>query len=111
MLTRAWAAGAGPDAAPLVIDIDSTIVEVHGYAKQGAGYGYTRTLGYHPLLATRADTGEVVHSRMRKGPANTARGAQRFVPETLARARRAGEGVECACGRTVTWSAASPGRR
>jgi len=90
MLTRAWSAGAGPEDGELVIDIDSTIVEVHGYAKQGAAYGYTRQLGYHPLLAVRADTGEILHTRMRTGSANTARGAQRFVRETVGRVRRAG---------------------
>jgi hypothetical protein len=90
MLTRAWAAGAGPGDAEMFIDLDSTICEVHGYAKQGAGYGYTRQLGYHPLLATRAGTTEVLHARMRKGSANTGRGAQRFVRETIGRVRRAG---------------------
>lgn len=90
VLTRAWAAGAGPGGEPLVIDIDSTISEVHGKDKQGAAYGYTRVLGYHPLLATRADTGEVLHLRMRKGSANSARGAERFVNETVGRVRRAG---------------------
>jgi hypothetical protein len=57
-----------------MIDVDSTICEVHGHHKQGACYGYTHRLGYHPLLATRADTGEVLHARLRKGAANTARG-------------------------------------
>ncbi len=90
LLTQAWAAGAGPGDAPLVIDLDSTICEVHGYAKHGAAYGYTRQRGYHPLLATRADTGEILHTRMRKGSANSARGAQRFVRETIRRVRRAG---------------------
>jgi hypothetical protein len=47
-------------------------------------------LGYHPLLATRADTGEVLHARMRKGSANTQRGTKRFVEELIARVRRAG---------------------
>ncbi len=70
-IRRVWALGAGPGSDPLVIDIDSTITEVHGKAKQGAGYGYTRQLGYHPLLATRADTGEILHVRTRKGSANT----------------------------------------
>jgi len=37
--------------------------------------------GYHPLLATRAATGEVLHARMPMGRANTARGAKRFVEE------------------------------
>lgn len=88
-LARAWSAGAAP-ADGLVIDIDSTICEVDGYAKQGAGFGYTHKLGYHPLLATRADTGEVLHARMRKGAANTQRGVRRFLDELIARCRRAG---------------------
>ena len=73
-----------------MIDLDSFIGEVHGYEKQGAGYGYTRIYGYHPIIATRADTGEVIHIRSRKGAANTQRGAERFVDELLARVRRAG---------------------
>jgi hypothetical protein len=89
-LERAWNLGAGPGDGPLVIDIDSTICEVDGNLKQGAGFGYTHTLGYHPLLATRADTGEVLHARMRKGQANTQRGARRFIDELIARVRRAG---------------------
>ena len=90
MLERAWALGAGPGARPLVIDIDSTICEVDGKHKQGAGFGYTKVLGYHPILATRADSGEVLHARMRKGQANTQRGARRFIDELVARVRRAG---------------------
>jgi hypothetical protein len=89
-LTRAWQAGAGPGDRPLFIDIDSTICEVHGDTKQGAAYGYTRQLGLHPLLATRADTGEILHARMREGSAGSGRGAQRFVRETIGRVRRAG---------------------
>ncbi len=89
-LARAWRAGAGPDRAPMFIDIDSTICEVHGEQKQGAAYGYTRALGLDPLLATRAETGEVLHARMRKGSAGSGRGAQRFVRETIGRVRRAG---------------------
>ena len=90
LLTRAWTLGAGPGEAPMTIDLDSTICEVHGSSKQGADYGYTGVLGYHPVLATRADTGEVLHLRFRKGSANTQRGAQRFVRETVGRVRRAG---------------------
>ena len=89
-LRRAWSMGAGPGSSRLVIDVDSTICEVAGKAKQGAAFGYTKVLGYHPLLATRADTGEVLHARMRKGSANTQRGAGRFVDELVARVRRAG---------------------
>jgi hypothetical protein len=90
LLARAWTAGAGPGDGPMTIDVDSTIIDVHGHHKQGASYGYTRTLGYHPLVATRADTGEVLHARLRAGRANTARGMPRFTDELIARVRRAG---------------------
>jgi len=89
-LTRAWAAGAGPGDRRLIVDVDSFVGEVHGPAKQGACFGYTRQRGYHPLLATRADTGEVLHIRLRKGSANTARGMLRFVDELIARIGRTG---------------------
>ena len=90
LLTRAWNLGAGPGDGELVIDLDSTICEVHGHAKQGAAYGYTKQLGYHPLLATRADSGEILFSRMRKGSAGSSRGVVRFVNELAAIVRRAG---------------------
>jgi hypothetical protein len=90
LLGRAWAAGVGPGDQELTMDLDSTVCEVHGRAKSGAAYGYTHQLGYHPLLASRADTGELLHLRMRTGSANTARGAERFVNELAGRVRRAG---------------------
>jgi hypothetical protein len=89
-LSRAWAAGAGPGDARLVVDVDSFVGEVHGRSKQGAAFGYTRVRGYHPLIATRADTGEVLHVRLRKGSANTSRGMLRFCDELIARVTRAG---------------------
>jgi len=96
-IRRAWGHGAGPGTGRLVVDVDSTITEVAGKQKQGAGYGYTKRLGYHPILATRADTGEVLHARMRRGAANTQRGAKRFVEEPIARVRRAGATGEIVC--------------
>src|SRR2546423_437061 len=81
---RAWAAGAGPGEGRLVIDIDSFVGEVHGCEKQGAAFGYTGERGYHPLLATRSGTGEVLHVRQRKGSAGSGRGALRFVSELFA---------------------------
>src|SRR4051812_32182378 len=89
-LRRAWAAGAGPGDRCLVVDVDSFIGEVHGYRKQGAGFGYTRRRGYHPLLATRADTGEVLHIRLRTGSAGSPRGVLRLADELIARVTRAG---------------------
>lgn len=45
-IRRAWSADAGPGEGPVTIDVDSTICEVHGKAKQGAAFGYTKTLGF-----------------------------------------------------------------
>ena len=73
-----------------MIDVDSFIQEVHGKQKQGASYGYTSKLGYHPLVATRSGSGEVLHMRFRTGRANSQRGIMRFCDELLARVRRAG---------------------
>ena len=87
-LRRAWSVGAAPlPAAGLTVDLDSTVCEVHGKAKHGAAYGHTKVLCYHPLVAVRSDTGEIVHSRMRKG--SSQRGHRRFATETLGRVRRA----------------------
>jgi len=90
VLERAWQAGAGPGEGRLVIDVDSFVGEVCGRLKQGAAYGYTRLLGYHPILATRADTREALHIRLRKGSANTQKGMLRFTEELIARVTRAG---------------------
>jgi hypothetical protein len=49
-----------------------------------------RKRGYHPILATRAGTGEELDIRARKGSASTARGALRFVEELIPRVARAG---------------------
>jgi len=89
-LERAWKAGAGPGDGRLVIDVDSFVGEVCGRLKQGAAYGYTQLLGYHPILATRADTRETLHIRLRKGSANTQKGIVRFCDELIARVTRAG---------------------
>ena len=91
LLARAWAAGAGPGDAPFTIDLDSTICETYGLAKEGARHhGYTGQRGYHPLLAVAAGTGDVLMSRLREGRANTARGAAHFLRETVGRVRHAG---------------------
>lgn len=92
LLARLWAAGAGPvdPRGPLTVDLDSTICEVYGRDKQGAAFGYTRVRGYHPQLATLAETGQVVFSRLRGGSAGAARGARSFLTETISRLRDAG---------------------
>ena len=91
LLARAWAAGAGPGDGPLTIDLDSTICETCGLAKEGARHhGYTGQRGYHPLLAVAAGTGDVLMAWLREGRANTARGAGHFLRETVGRVRYAG---------------------
>ena len=91
LLGRAWAAGAGPDASPVTIDIDSSIHETYGLKKQGgAKFTHTKVRGYHPLYAVIAGTGDIVHSRLRGGNANTGRGAAGFCTETFNRVRAAG---------------------
>src|SRR5665811_29342 len=90
LLARTWASGAGPGDAPFTIDVDSTICETYGLKKAGGSrFTYTHVRGYHPLLAVAAGTGEVLHARLRGGPANTCRGAARFIAETITRVRGA----------------------
>ena len=91
LLARGWAAGAGPGAAPFTIDLDSTLCETYGLAKEGARHpGYTGVRGYHPLLAVAAGTGDVLMARLREGRASSGRGTAHFLRETVGRVRAAG---------------------
>ena len=63
---QAWRAGAGPGSSPLTIDMDSSITEVYGPAKQGAAFGHTKVRGYHWLMASTAGAGDV-GGRARQG--------------------------------------------
>ena len=59
----------------MTIDLDSTICETYGLAKEGArDHGYTGQRGYHPLLAIAAGPGDVLMARLREGRAISARG-------------------------------------
>ena len=91
LLARAWAAGAGPGDAAFTIDLDSTLCETYGLAKEGARRpGYSGARGYHPLLAVAAGSGDVLMARLREGRAHSGRGAAHFLRETVARVRGAG---------------------
>ena len=91
LLARAFAAGAGPGDAAVTIDVDSSICETYGLAKQGGTkFTYNHLRGYHPLFAVMAGTGDVVHCRQRGGNANSGRGAAGFLTETFNRVRAAG---------------------
>jgi hypothetical protein len=99
-LTRLLGASARPaaiDADPgyALLDVDDTIVEVHGHAKQGAGFGYSGVRGLNALLATlvvplaTATTAPViVAQRLRTGACGSPRGAKRLVGDAVKQARR-----------------------
>lgn len=94
--TPAGAGGAGHHAGSGVegyalLDVDDTLIEVHGYAKEGAGFGYTRVRGINALLATLSTTRMapvIVAQRLRKGACNSSRGAKRLVGDAVKTARR-----------------------
>src|SRR4051794_5908118 len=79
--------GGKQDAGTVLVDIDDTIVEVHGYQKQGAGFGYSRVRGLNALLATVATeqiAPVIAAQRLRKGSVGSPRGAARLATDTLA---------------------------
>lgn len=86
----------------VMVDIDDTIIEVHGYAKQGACFGYSGVRGLNALLGTVSAEGPdgfapvIVSQRLRKGSVGSPRGAARLAADALAlvgRSHLAGRGV------------------
>jgi hypothetical protein len=70
----------------VLVDVDDTIIEVHGYGKQGSGYGYSGVRGLNALIATVTTTGSapvIVAQRLRKGSCGSPRGAKRLVADAL----------------------------
>ena len=95
LMSRCWAAGAGPHRLDelLIIDCDSTITESHGLAKRGAAFGYTGVRGHHPLIARVSEGGQagwIAHTRFRRGNAAAGKGGGHFLAEALSRVRAAG---------------------
>lgn len=92
LLAGAVAAGAHPGFAESVtVDIDSTLCETFGLAKDGARQVMrTGRRGYHPLLAVISGTGDLAHARLRRGRSNDATAAPIFIAETISRLRQAG---------------------
>jgi hypothetical protein len=75
------------------LDVDDTVRSTFGYAKQGAGYGYTGVKGLNALLATVSTSSSapvIMATRLRKGSANSARGAARLVADAIKTARACG---------------------
>jgi hypothetical protein len=95
LLTRLVAATSVlPDVDQVVlVDIDDTVRQTYGYAKQGAGRGYTGIKGLNALLAvvsTPLAAPLIAATRLRKGSTNSARGAAKLLTDALATVRRAG---------------------
>ena len=82
-----------PDAHKVVfVDLDDTERQTYGFAKQGAGRGYTGVNGLNALLAvisTPLSAPLIAATRLRRGSANSARGAAKLLADALATARRA----------------------
>lgn len=83
-----------PGADQLVfVDIDDTVRQTYGYAKQDAGPGYTGVKGLNALLAvlsTPLAAPVIAATRLRQGSTNSARGAARLLADVLATTPRAG---------------------
>ncbi|MGH8893759.1 MAG: IS1380 family transposase [Actinomycetes bacterium] len=83
-----------PGAAELAyIDVDDTVRQTYGYAKQGAGRGYTGVKGLNALIAVISTPGSapvIAAARLRKGSTNSVKGAHRLVADGLVTASRAG---------------------
>src|SRR4051812_24051253 len=77
------------------LDLDDTMRETHGYAKQGAGYGYNQVKGLNALIATVSTpiaAPVIGAARLRKGAVKSARGAGKLLGEALGTARACGAG-------------------
>lgn len=82
------------------IDLDDTIREVHGYAKQAAAYGYTGVRGLNIQLATISTplaAPVIARARLRKGSTASAKGAGRLLAQAISTARAAGVKGQILC--------------
>jgi len=72
------------------IDMDGTLVPTTGQCKQGMDIAYNGTWGYHPLVLTLANTGEVLGLVNRSGNRPSHEGAAAEVDRALAVCFRGG---------------------
>ena len=81
------------------LDVDDTIRETYGYAKQGVGYGYNKVKGLNALLGmvSAGSAPIIVGHRLRQGTVSSARGAGKFLADAIAAARRVGAGKVIRC--------------
>ena len=75
----------------VLVDIDDTIIAVHGYDKQGSGYGYSGVRGLNVVLATVTTPKTapvIVAQRLRRGACGSPRGVERLVADALATVKK-----------------------
>jgi hypothetical protein len=103
--------------APVVLDIDASLVEIHTDGKQGAAPTYKGGFGFHPMFCFADATGEVLSGVLRPGNAgaNTVSdhldvldAAIAQLPASIAAGHRSGDDAESAP-RTVVVRADSAG--
>jgi len=75
------------------LDVDDTIREVHGHAKQGAAFGYSGVRGLNAqvaVLSTPLAAPVILGARLRKGSTASGQGAGRLLAQSLRTARASG---------------------
>src|SRR5207249_5705944 len=80
---RVWARQPASFFAEARIDMDGSLVETTGACKQGMDIAYEGTWGYHPLVLTLANTGEVLSLVNRSGNRPSQEGAASQVNQAL----------------------------
>jgi hypothetical protein len=88
---KAWSEQPAEFFAEARIDADGTIIETGAECKQGVDYcAYKGVWGYHPLVLTLANTGEVLRLRNRSGNRPSHEGAAALFDECIVLCRQAG---------------------
>ncbi|WP_182358019.1 IS1380 family transposase [Tomitella gaofuii] len=75
------------------LDVDDSVHQVHGYAKQAAGFGYTGVRGLNMQIAvtsTPVSAPVITGARLRKGNTASASGSAGMLADAISASRRAG---------------------
>lgn len=83
----------GSDRSWVFLDVDDTVREVHGYAKQATAFGYTGVRGLNVQLATISSPSSspvIARARLRRGNTASATGVARLLAQAISTARAAG---------------------
>jgi hypothetical protein len=87
---RVWSRQAAPFFEQATLDMDGTLVGTTGECKRGMDIAYNGTWGYHPLVLSLANTGEVLGLVNRSGNRPSQEGAAAQVDRALAVCFRGG---------------------